>query len=143
MSVKRVYNNDWNKTPKGIARIKRFKKSEKGKISRRVYEWKKAGIRNKDGSFLSWQDYLKLLDRAKNRCEICRAENNGKKSWHLDHDHKTGIVRGILCSLCNLNLGRYEEVLNSKKHMDYLNGTFGKISEYSNGEGPAQMGSSS
>ena len=43
-----------------------------------------------------------LLSAAKNRCEIC-----GKRSERLviDHDHDTGIVRGVLCSACNTGIG--------------------------------------
>lgn len=31
------------------------------------------------------------------------------KGWHIDHDHQTGKVRGILCHPCNVHLGRFKE----------------------------------
>ena len=40
------------------------------------------------------------------KCAICRrGPESMKKGWHVDHDHKNGLVRGILCNLCNNMLG--------------------------------------
>ncbi len=41
-------------------------------------------------------------------CKICRRPP-GKKRLHVDHDHKTGDVRGLLCSNCNRVLGLMED----------------------------------
>ena len=48
-------------------------------------------------------DFEALREAQNNRCAIC----NGAfvKSPHIDHDHKTGAVRGLLCSSCNTGLG--------------------------------------
>lgn len=56
-------------------------------------------------------EYDALLERQGGRCAICRTDTvggNGKR-WHIDHDHATGIVRGLLCMKCNLGLGYFDE----------------------------------
>lgn len=51
------------------------------------------------------EDYLKMLQEQDNSCAIC-----GTKDWdipHIDHNHATGKVRGLLCRECNLGLGKF------------------------------------
>ncbi len=56
-------------------------------------------------------DYYELLDFQGNKCAICgQQETNksnvgGKRHMSIDHNHETGVVRGILCSKCNSMLG--------------------------------------
>ena len=47
-----------------------------------------------------WELILKMQD---NKCKICRKEFDGKID--VDHDHKTMVVRGLLCPECNRALG--------------------------------------
>lgn len=54
----------------------------------------------------------KILKNQNNRCAVCKSLfiNNEKcRSDHIDHCHKTGMVRGILCRSCNLGLGLFRD----------------------------------
>lgn len=44
-------------------------------------------------------------------CGACGSPDPGRKSgdWSTDHDHETGVVRGILCNGCNLALGHTKD----------------------------------
>lgn len=56
---------------------------------------------------ISLKDYESMLVVQEGRCAICRAtaEESPKGMLFVDHCHKTGKVRGLLCSLCNFVLG--------------------------------------
>jgi hypothetical protein len=57
------------------------------------------------------KQYAEMLVAQDRRCAVCkRREPRGKdKYFHVDHDHKTGKVRGLLCSFCNAGLGMFED----------------------------------
>jgi hypothetical protein len=50
-------------------------------------------------------DYLKTLTLQGGTCAICKSYEGKGKRMLIDHDHKTGKIRGILCSHCNFALG--------------------------------------
>lgn len=39
-------------------------------------------------------------------CEICNTDIKRKKGSTVDHNHKTGAIRGYLCNRCNTLLGK-------------------------------------
>ncbi len=47
----------------------------------------------------------KLVESSDGLCAICRNPESRDRRLSLDHDHKTGEIRGFLCSRCNLLLG--------------------------------------
>jgi Autographiviridae endonuclease VII len=54
---------------------------------------------------LSLDDFAALLSAQGNRCAICRTDDaGGRGDWHVDHDHETERVRGLLCHRCNVAL---------------------------------------
>jgi rubredoxin len=54
-------------------------------------------------------EFDKLLADQDNRCGLCETPNPGPKGWHVDHDHGSGEVRGILCNPCNVALGLFRD----------------------------------
>jgi hypothetical protein len=52
--------------------------------------------------------YEQMLEAQDGVCAICRAVCSTGKSLAVDHDHGSGVVRGLLCLRCNLELGVYE-----------------------------------
>ncbi|MEX2554408.1 MAG: endonuclease VII domain-containing protein [Actinomycetota bacterium] len=50
-------------------------------------------------------------------CAICRS----RPAEHVDHNHRTGKVRGILCFGCNGGLGQFQENATSlRRAIDYV-----------------------
>lgn len=60
---------------------------------------------------LTWQEYEGLYDKQRGSCAICGIlQDDLKQRLAVDHDHKTGEVRGLLCFRCNLMLGAFEKM---------------------------------
>lgn len=59
---------------------------------------------------ITLETYEKLLLSQNNMCAICKGEVsvNTKRRFPIDHCHRTGNIRGILCFICNTKLGWYE-----------------------------------
>lgn len=56
-------------------------------------------------------------------CQICSCDLTelNIRDVHLDHDHKTGKIRGLLCFQCNTGLGHFkDDVDRLQKAIDYL-----------------------
>lgn len=54
--------------------------------------------------------YEVLLNFQGGRCALCHGdEPGGQGTWHVDHDHATGRVRGLLCTHCNVGLGMFRD----------------------------------
>jgi hypothetical protein len=56
---------------------------------------------------LSVEQYNELLAQQKNSCLICNEVFT--RTPHIDHCHTTGMVRGLLCNLCNVGLGAFRD----------------------------------
>jgi len=69
------------------------------------------------GAYKEWkygitqEGYEALLSNQGNVCAICGTDTPGgmHDTWHIDHDHTAGKVRGLLCWLCNSGLGKFKD----------------------------------
>jgi Recombination endonuclease VII len=72
---------------------------------------------------LTWSAYQELLKKQDGKCAICGTGVTVGQNLAVDHDHKTGEVRGLLCSPCNLGLGAFaDDPQRLRKAADYLEG---------------------
>lgn len=53
-------------------------------------------------------EYNSMLESQKGVCAICYKPEVGK-ALAVDHCHRTGQVRGLLCYMCNTSLGKMED----------------------------------
>ena len=60
---------------------------------------------------ITLEDYDRLLENQEGCCSICGTDEpgGGKGRFHVDHNHITGKVRGLLCNSCNTGLGRFKD----------------------------------
>ena len=85
------------------AYMKEYRASEVGIKSARITRMKTLGIIS--------DDYEGLYEKWKNttHCEECNVElvggNKGANRKVIDHDHKTGVFRNIICHICNVKRG--------------------------------------
>ena len=54
-------------------------------------------------------EFREMLSSQGNCCLICHAHVTESIDAHIDHCHKSGKVRGVLCRLCNIGLGAFRD----------------------------------
>lgn len=95
----------YRKLPEVILRRKKWR--EENREYTREYNRKHRRKRRLKVYGLSEKEYENMWKRQKNSCPICSngLDMEAVNTYHIDHDHKTNVVRGILCRSCNLLLG--------------------------------------
>lgn len=66
---------------------------------------------------ISLEDYDRMLTAQGGVCAICKQpethKRNGKvKALAVDHDHRTGKIRGLLCADCNTGIGKLKDSID-------------------------------
>ena len=76
---------------------------------------------NSRGIVSTYSEVKQLLKLA-TECSICKTKFSKELRKNVDHDHTTGLVRGILCNKCNLGLGHFNDsVIALQNAVIYLN----------------------
>lgn len=73
-------------------------------------------VRLKSRWGLTREDYERMLVVQGGMCAVCRE----REPDHVDHDHATGAVRGLLCRRCNVGLPMIENVEIRQRALEYL-----------------------
>jgi hypothetical protein len=87
---------------------KKYRENNKEKNALKQREWK---LKNKYG--ITFKEYNTMLEKQNGACAICGEIKN--ETLAVDHNHKTGEIRGLLCAHCNHVIGF------AKDNVDILN----------------------
>lgn len=69
---------------------------------------------------LTEEDYQHIVDHQGNVCAICLRPPKDKR-LAVDHDHKTGLIRGAVCWSCNKGLAYWnDDLLRLRRAAEYL-----------------------
>jgi hypothetical protein len=103
--TKKVSSREYYATHK--EQFKVYARSPGRKVVRRKYELMKRYS-------LTVEQFDEMLKKQDGHCAICpTTKPGGKGAWHVDHDHETGQVRGILCFNCNGGLGQFRDSIDA------------------------------
>ena len=76
----------------------------------RVHEQKASRKQRLKQFDLTVEQYEEILHTQNGQCAICAQLCSSGRRLSVDHNHKTGNVRGLLCTRCNVRLGMIENV---------------------------------
>ncbi len=70
---------------------------------------------------ITLDDYDAMYQQQDGACKICSKKFS---RLHVDHDHKNGNVRGLLCHHCNVGLGHFfDDISTLTNAIQYINDT--------------------
>lgn len=121
--ARRAYQQRWRQANRD--KINAYHRTYRKEFPDRVHAWDAHNRKAKQlrATYrLDKKKYDEMLLEQGNACKICRVEFTETRVPHVDHDHETKQVRGLLCSLCNGGLGMFEDnpILLVKAYMYLL-----------------------
>lgn len=70
---------------------------------------------------ITLDEYDEMLDAQGGTCAICKRVPLTTRRHAVDHDHESGIIRGLLCGVCNTGLGLFHsDAERMMAAIDYL-----------------------
>lgn len=59
---------------------------------------------------ISMTEWNTMFDSQQGKCAICfRHQSELNKNLRVDHNHQTGVIRGLLCATCNSGIGMLQD----------------------------------
>lgn len=102
---RRQIGRDWHKDNRERSRANATSWKERNR-ERYLAGLKRRGLVRHYGITLEQRD---AMIAEQGGCAICRCKQPIGKDWCVDHNHRTGRVRAILCSPCNQAIGLFKE----------------------------------
>jgi len=62
-------------------------------------------------------EYARMMVEQNGLCAICKEQDSRGRALDVDHNHETGVVRGLLCNTCNMTLGKVKDNTELLKSM--------------------------
>lgn len=104
------------------------KNKQKCLLQNRVRRLKNPDYETKRKYGISFKDFDDISQKQDGKCLICQKSSHLSGRYgklQIDHCHKTGGIRGLLCSSCNRGLGFFkDDVTIVKRAVKYLKGEF-------------------
>ena len=79
-------------------KCKRTHSEGAGRASHRASRLRKRGAK------ITTAEFSSLFSQFERGCQLCREPFLSQRDAHVDHDHCTGQVRGLICCVCNVSL---------------------------------------
>jgi hypothetical protein len=86
-------------------KLKHFRNKNKVRYVKEGYKSKIREYKLRKKYNITTEDYANLLKSQNGCCKICSSEPTKTRKLCVDHCHKTGKVRGLLCDSCNRGIG--------------------------------------
>jgi len=85
-------------------------------------------FKRKEKYFIDDDSFKAMLKNQKGLCAICKKKEsyfvkitNRTRELSVDHCHKTNKIRGLLCTQCNIALGKFQDSIeNLYSAIEYL-----------------------
>lgn len=113
---KKIYTKKYDARPEAKLKRKSQSTTPKRKLQRRI-------LTLKHDFDITLEQYNYMYIKQNGCCAICnKPQSSFKHALAVDHDHKTGKVRGLLCINCNLILGHSNDSIERLTQIiQYLN----------------------
>jgi hypothetical protein len=116
-TCERARHQSWYRSnqARAIATAKRWQQANAERVAANNRRYRAANAqRFRDGHRrrvfnLTAEQYEAVLEAQGGGCALCGRGPHPGRSLHVDHDHETGAIRGLLCFRCNVGIGHFRE----------------------------------